>query len=127
MTEDCFKLQSERLRIRWKNAFDPAFLDLLGKKMAGVTNEIFIEIVSFFIGSRPISKPPLLQDFQDARLTLEKRRFTNDVKGADKIIHGPGTVREALLRAGYTGCKSINEAVEIQTTKNRIAKALEEK
>lgn len=66
MNREVFHEQVKRLQTRWKNAFDEEFVALLGAKMYAVSNETFVDVVNQFIGDRPVSKPPLLQDFMQA-------------------------------------------------------------
>lgn len=66
MNRDIFDQQIRRMQARWKNAFDIEFVSLLALKMSQVNNEAFVETVNQFVGNRPVSKPPLIQDFIDA-------------------------------------------------------------
>lgn len=79
MNREIFDQQITRLKTRWKNSFDPEFVSLLALKMAYVSNESFVETVNAFIGDRPVSQPPLLQDFIKAtgasQRSSESRRY----------------------------------------------------
>ena len=63
MTREIFDQQIGRLRVRWKNAFDPEFVSLLANRIGDAPNDAFVEVVNSIIGSRPVSKPPLIEDF----------------------------------------------------------------
>jgi len=125
MTREIFDQQIQRLQVRWRNAFDREFVSLLANRMNGISNDDFVEIVNFFIGNRPVSKPPLMQDFQDERIRRERQAFNRDVAGAASAMDRPwqGGL-QAFLAREYPGCKTLNEAVEVQIEKNRIARAM---
>lgn len=130
MTSQFFEEQIERLKSRFTpRPFDAEFVRLVSSCVATMENEDFRQMVDTFIGTRAANKPPLLVDFREGRIQVEKNKFKRTVIGATRAMSGfaNSTVKEALTRHGFSGCKSINEAVEVQKEKQRIAKALEEK
>jgi hypothetical protein len=58
---------------------------------------------------------------------MEQSRFKRETSEAARELakHAPGTVKDALGRAGFPGCQSIKDAFEVAKEKARIQKALE--
>lgn len=112
------------MRSRWRNAFDVEFTSLVALEVKSMANDDFLSVANFMIGSRPAGKPPLIQDFRDARINQEKLRLRRDVDGANRAMntqwHGG---LQAYLSREFPGCKTLNEAVEVRKLQIQIAKA----
>jgi hypothetical protein len=67
------------------------------------------------------TEPPTERNF------MEQSRFKRETSEAARELakHAPGTVKDALGRAGFPGCQSIKDAFEVAKEKARIQKALE--
>lgn len=129
MTQTCWDNQKPRFIDRFgaKN-FSKEFSLLVLMECRDVSDQDFVEIANFMIGSRSANKPPLLHDFRDARLIKEKAALRRNIEGALNSMQ-----REAKRDSGLyaflakeygSECKTLNQAVEIQIERNRIEKAL---
>jgi len=129
MTGEIFAEQVKRLQMRFgTKALDQQFVDLVWRECREMSEGALITFVDVMIGSRPHTKPPLLQDFRDARLAEAKRKFESDVRGAVREFEHP-SARGGLkkfLAMNYPGCKTLWDAVEVERLKIRIAKADQE-
>ncbi len=125
MTKDFFAQQVSRLRSRWKNNFDSEFVSLLSVQMNTISNDNFLKIVDFFIGNRPNSRPPMLQDFLDERIRQERNEFSQTLRSAIDAFDTPFTEGglQKFLAKEYPGCKTLNQAVEVQILKNQVERA----
>lgn len=64
MTAEFFKEQIQRLKSRFgEKAFDREFCDLIAAKVKFMSDESFVSLVNFIIGSRKPNDPPLIEDF----------------------------------------------------------------
>ncbi len=126
MTQAFFMGQVERLKNRFgPKAFDQEFTRLIAAELKFLNDEGFLKIVNFMIGSRPTTRPPLLQDFRDAKVLEDKKRFENEVNQAAKVFEHPaaqGGLKKYLAKE-FPGCKSLKEAIEVRRLQIQIAKA----
>jgi hypothetical protein len=125
MTRECFDHQKTRLIDRFgKNNFSSEFSLLVLIECKTLTDQEFVEIVNFFIGSRPANKPPMVFDFRDARIAKERLRFQRDVDGAARAmeIEFQGGLKAYLAKA-FPGCRNLDEAVEVRRLQIQVAKA----
>lgn len=125
ITEEYFNEQLNRLKARFGDrAFDPEFTVLVAKEVKQMDAADWVELVSFLIGSRTPSRPPLLSDFRDGRLAIEKRRFNKTVADASRVITHPaqGGGLKRFLTLNYPGAKSLWDAVEVERLRIRIAR-----
>lgn len=120
MSPDCFSLQVTRLRNRFgDNAFDSEFVVLLGNECRSMNNEEFARVVEMFIGNRKHNNPPLIVDFREARLLLEKEALRKTVQAAERVFNNKGEPLEKVLeRQGFGGCVNLHEAIQKQIKKN---------
>lgn len=122
MTEDFFRRQIERLKLRFgAKAFDPEFVRLIGVEVASVPDDVFLRTISTFIGNRKNNNPPLLVDFKESRIAWEKGRFTDTVKKASNIFDRPIS---DVMREHYQ-VDSIKEALAMEKLKIRIKESNE--
>lgn len=120
MTEDFFRSQIERLRIRFgAKAFDSEFIRILGLEIAMVSDEFFRRTVDTWIGTRKNNNPPLLTDFREARIASEKSKFQVEVK---KASEGFSNGLAAVLQKAYN-VGSIQEAFELEKLKLKLGGA----
>ncbi len=125
MNEQFFLGQVGRLRTRFGDkSFDGEFVKLIAREVHDMSEHAFQRFVDVMIGSRTAHKPPLLSEFREARMTDDKRRFDNEVNGAASAMNWPaaGGLQRFLARE-YPGAKTLNDAVDIQRLRNRIAEA----
>jgi hypothetical protein len=130
MTQEFFEQQIDRLKVRFgEKAFDKEFVSLIAKECFSMQDADFLDLVNLMIATRKHNSSPILTDFREMRVQSDKNKFGRVVGHAVRAMsqHSKGTVHEALIRAGFHGCKTIEEALNVQLEKNRIAKALEEK
>lgn len=122
MTREVFDEQIRRLRLRFgERAFDSEFTRLIAGEMQHTTDPDLIYIVSNLISSRPATRPPLMVDFREARLSQEKYKFNQDVSGAADAVFDWSKQKglQAYLDENYPGCKSLWEAVQVQVEVNQ--------
>lgn len=117
MTEDFFRQQIERLKVRFgAKAFDYEFIRILGLEVATIGDEFFRRTVDTWIGTRKNSSPPLLTDFREARLAFEKNKFKAEVERASNTFnHG----LKDVLRKHYK-VDTLQEAFELEKLKIRL-------
>lgn len=127
MTPMTFDAQMNRLQVRFGNrAIDEEFSRLVWRECASMLDEAFIRFVDVMIGSRTHTKAPLLAEFREARLAEEKHRFNRDVQGAAQAFeHGwsDKPTSQILHELGYTGCKTLVEAMELEIHRRQILRA----
>lgn len=129
MTFDFFKSQIDRLKLRFgEKAFDPEFIRLLHKEVNPMSNQSFVHVVDVLIGSRPASRPPLLIDFREMRIKIEKEDFNKVVNGAVKTVYNPANHNglKSYLAKEYPGCNSLWEAVEVERLRIKVKRAMEQ-
>ncbi len=122
MTNEFLHAQFERLRARFgKKAFDTQISHLIASEVWSMSESDFIGLVNFLIGTKPATRPPLLEDFRNGRLAAEKRRLDRDAKAASGVMASDwtsGGLRRALdANADWRGCKTLMEAVEVERLK----------
>jgi hypothetical protein len=84
----------------------------------------FSNIVNLFIAT--LRQPPLPSDFREAAYAERKRSFESDVVGAAKAMDIPWqNGLQAFLAREYPGCKTLNQARDVQIEKNKIKRAME--
>jgi hypothetical protein len=128
MTRENFDEQLSRLRFRFGDRnFDPEFIKLLAKEVQSMPDHDLTRMVSDFIGSRPATRPPLLVDFREARIQIEKYKFTREVQGAADAVFDWAKQKglKAFLDENYPGCKSLWEAVQVQVEVNQAQRERE--
>lgn len=116
MTPEQFKTQVERLRGRFGDkAFDNEFVKLVWRVVEGMHFVDFMKCVETFIGSRSHNKPPLLSEFREARLAIEKHRLNQSVDGAGKLLYHPALVKPIaeVLQKDFGAVNSVLEAMEV--------------
>jgi hypothetical protein len=126
VTELTWHAQKARLIDRFgKNAFTPEFSLLVALDWRTLPDQEAVTIVNVMIGNRKHTQAPLLQDFRDARLAYERRRFEADVRGASRAMNEPARFQglKAYLAREFPGCKSLAEAVEVRKLQIQIQRA----
>lgn len=79
MTGEIFAAQVKRLQGRFgMKAFDQQFVDLVWRECREMTDGAFITFVDVIIGSRPHTRPPLLTEFREAKLTDSNSRVRQE-------------------------------------------------
>jgi hypothetical protein len=128
LTPEFFAQQMSRLKTRFgEKAFDPETQRLIGLEVNDVPSDVLMRCVDSFISSRPHTKPPLVTDFREARLNFKKNEFNRDVDGAVNAMKVPWqNGLQKFLAENYPGCKTLNEAVEIERLRIRVKNALGE-
>lgn len=124
MTEADFDRGIARLTAEYgSNHFKAEKLKLIWGFVAGLGAFEFDKILSHFLAS--MRQAPLPKDFQEASRAVHKNNFNRDVVGAAAAMNTPwpNGLKPFLLRE-YPGCKTMNEAVQVQIEKNKIALAL---
>jgi len=118
MTREFFDLQIDRLAERFgRRNFDAEFCSLAFTKVAGMAEGQFLRTIERWLGNRKPTNPPLLKDFEMAARVHDGPPRAP----AEPIEKKPlGTI---LTSAGFPGCKSVNEAVEVAKHKNQIQRA----
>ncbi len=117
--------QVARLKVRFGDrAFDAESVSLIRREVITMRDEDFVFMVDGLIASRPHTKAPLLTDFREGRLKVEKRIFDAQVSGAARAMgtQWSGGLKAYLARE-FPGCKTLNEAVEVRKLQIKIAKA----
>ncbi len=126
MTEIYFISQIDRLKRRFgdKN-FDPEFIRLASFDAHKMSDSWFQRAVDVWIGSRPVSKPPLIADFKEAMLKEEKFRLDNIARDANKAIERPanGDGLKKILKDQFGGTNSVKDAIEYIKLQNRLLEA----
>ena len=130
MTNEFLHAQFERLRARFgKKAFDQQISHLIAAEVWSMSETDFVGLVNFLIGTKPATRPPLLEDFRTGRLAAEKRRLDRDaMASASAIARGwtSGGLRRALdANPDWKGCQTLLEAVEVERLRLRVAYAKE--
>jgi hypothetical protein len=121
-----FKHQTNRLRIRFgEKHFDEEFLKLVWREVSDMSAHGYQRFCDVLIGSRTANKPPLLSEFREARLSEQKIKFQNDLRGAQNFLEreAPLEIRKHLktiLSKEFGGVESVSEALEVARTKLRI-------
>jgi len=118
--------QINRLKSRFgEKAFDDEFVKLAVRELMQMADGNVIRSVDVWIGNRPANRPPLLDDFRQARLTEERVRLQNDISGALQTVNsGPREQGlKAYLAKEFPGCKTLAEAIEVRRLQIKIAKA----
>jgi hypothetical protein len=119
--------QINRLKSRFGDkAFDDEFVKLVKAELRNMVDGNVTRCCDLFIGNRPHHKPPVLDDFRQARLAEEKVKVEYAARGAmDAMTRGPAG-NEGLKRylaKAFPGCKTLNEAIEVRRHQIEIAKA----
>jgi hypothetical protein len=120
-----FQDQVKRLHVRFgERNFDAEFVSLLWDEVCTMSDPGLKMTVDVMIGNRLTNKPPVLQDFRDARLKEEKLKFENEVRGASRAVFEPtknGGLQK-FLSLNYPGCRTLWSAVEAQIKRNKAAR-----
>lgn len=86
-------VQIDRLIVKWPRAFDEETVKLIKREVLEMSDADFTYMVDHFLGTRPHTRPPLMPDFREARLAIEKTRFTKTVKQAARAVEQEGERR----------------------------------
>lgn len=115
MTREIFYQQIDRLKIRFgAKHFDTEFVRLACEKVLSMSDARFIWQVNTWIGSKRPSDPPMLAEFEEARLAEEKLKLKNDAIVAARAFEARKVkpLRD-LLKPHFGYVESVGEAVEI--------------
>ena len=121
--------QLQRLRERFgEKAFDAEFITLVNREVRDLPDYDLVRMVDVFIGTRAHNRPPLIQDFREARMAFEKQRFEAEVRNAARCWDGiqKRPMKEILTRLGYAEANTVWEAVELEREILRLKRQLEE-
>lgn len=117
MTPEQFKSQVIRLQSRFgEKAFDNEFVKLVWREVDGMNYYDFVKVVETFIGARSHHKAPLLSEFREQRLLMDKNRVERDAQGACRILRHPSMVKpisEILNKEYGGGVDSVAEAFTV--------------
>ncbi len=118
--------QINRLKSRFgEKAFDDEFVKLIQKELSGMVDANVIRCVDLFIGNRPHHKPPVLDDFRQARLTEEKVRIEYCAREAINNMNRDSVQNLGLknyLAKEFPGCHTVNEAINVRRLQIRLQK-----
>jgi hypothetical protein len=124
MTHDTWTQQKARFIDRFgQNNFSKEFSLLVSIECNSMPDQAFVDLANAMIGNRKPSNPPLLQDFRDARLAYERRKFESDVAGAARAMHQPmltDGLSKYLTKTYGAECKTLWQAVEMQRELNKL-------
>ena len=129
MSPEFFNTQWQRLVNHFGDrAMNPEFRLLAAREVRDMPESEFQRTVDVWIGSRPHTKPPLIPDFRDARLAVQKRRFEEDVRGASNFLkkRAPEEMRKhlrAILSKEFGAVESVSEALEVARLRYKVAQA----
>lgn len=117
--------QIERLKTRFGDrAFDEESIQLVRREVINMADQEFIFLVDGLIATRPYTKAPLISDFRDARLKIEKRILEANLAGAAKAMNIPWSGGlKAYLAKEFPGCKTLNEAVAVRKLQIQVTRA----
>lgn len=119
--------QIGRLKIRFGDrAFDQELISLIYREVQDMSDQELINLVDSMIGSRPASRPPLLDDFRQERLKMAKARVSIELELARKLLHSQVDDRSGLgkfLKSRFPGCKTLGEAIEVRKLQIQVRKA----
>ncbi len=120
-----FVKQIERLKIRFgEKAFDPETLRLIRREVENMPEREFELLTDALISTRPHQKAPLVADFREGRLNIERRMLNAQTFGASKAFQTPwNTGLKAYLEKKFLGCKTLNEAIQVRKLQIQLAKA----
>jgi hypothetical protein len=125
MTPATFNAQMKRLTTRFGlKALDQEFCSLVWRACSEMSDGGFITFCDVLIGSRKHTDPPRLQEFRDAVLAEQKRKFESDLKACDHVVHRK-PMPEILTRLGYPSCKTLWDAVEVEREIIRMQRQVE--
>lgn len=121
MTMEFFLQQWQRLVNRFgAKAMDEELRRLCAIEVDVMGEGEFLNAVNVWIGSRTHMRPPLLTDFREARLAVEKRKLSKEVNAATVQLREPKEMQEHLsktLSLNYGPVESVAEAVEVARLK----------
>lgn len=123
MTPAEFTSQWQRLINRFGGKCMDAELQRLAlfevKDMAAAS---FTRACDVWIGSRKHTDPPRMAEFREAAARENKREFEQTVRSALHAFEARA-IPEILAAHGYTGCKTLFEAVQVERHRMRIRQA----
>lgn len=128
MTEIEFDKEIERLRAEFgSNYFKASRLKLIWDYVSDLSQYEFSRIVNGFLGK--MRQAPLPEDFREEarniRRSIALSKFDQNVNGAIQAMgFSNASIQDALAKTGYPGCKTINEAVEVERLKIRISREM---
>ena len=122
------ELNEQILRLKTKfgeKAFDVESVALIRREVINMRGEEFRFLVDGLISTRLHSRPPLVSDFRDARLAVEKRILEATVSAASRAMSSPvfHSGLKSYLEKEFPGCRTLNEAVEVRRLQIQVAKA----
>lgn len=126
MTQQCWLAQIERLKEHFgERHFNKEFCLLVAIEITALPDHDIVNIVTTMIGSRLATRPPLIVDFRDERLRLEKKKLESDARSANIKMNSPAfhTGLKKYLATNFPGCKTVNEAVEVRRINIMIQRA----
>lgn len=92
------------------------------KTVCDLSGYQFARIVDNFLSS--FRQSPLPKDFADAARAERRTDFNRDVTGAAAAMNTPWpNGLQKFLGENYPGCKTINDAVQVQILKNQVDRA----
>lgn len=124
MTNDQFQFQMHRLESAFgERHFPLERLELIWGLVAWMGLGQFSCVVDHMLSTMRYA--PLPKDFKEASILEKKKAFENDVGGAIKALNTPWSGGlQAFLTKQYPGCKTLNEAVQVQILQNQVQRAL---
>lgn len=117
--------QVARLKIRFgEKAFDSETVSLIRKETITMRDEEFVFMVDGLIATRPHTKAPLVIDFREGRLKVEKRILDAQTAGATRAMSGEWNKGlQSYLAKEFPGCKTLWEAAEVRRLQIQMQKA----
>ncbi len=87
MKESEFGEQVKLLQTHFgEKQFNPAFCKFLWEEVGAMPAQSFSQLVRVMVENRKANNPPVLTDFREQRLTLEKKSFEREVYQATKAV-----------------------------------------
>jgi hypothetical protein len=122
MTELEFKTEMHRLESTFSpSAFSFERLELIRRYVADIPARNFARIVDHLIAN--FRTPPLPKDFKEA--ASAERNHMADLRSVPSIYQPDFKSKplKKVLERFYPGCETLNEAIEVEKIKLRVARA----
>lgn len=116
MTQETFKVQIERLKVRFgERHFDGEFIRLAWQEVKEMETSRFVWNVNTWLGSRKPSQPPMLAEFKEAMSAYEKSIKKTTIERVAKNYQDRTDTCPLKSLEPYVGrVSSVTEAIEVR-------------